>query len=161
MATAEFNLRALADALDNVSDDVKRAVEAKAQTAATAMQYRVMMRYPIGPRHKRKGRWVGGGTLRASVVRGQPGRFAVSSHGAPVMAAVVRALAPHVHFYEEGAPTKSAAPRRDPTRLSRTGEPASRGVSPKFGPIFITAAIEERRRMFDEVQGLLNQPKEL
>lgn len=157
MALATFDLRSLSEALDRVGDELKDAVGAKAQTAAITMQYRVERAYPVGPRHIRKGQWVGGGTLRQSVVRGQPGRFAVTSRGTPVPTAVVRALAPHVHFYEEGT-----EPRVDPTRRNpRTGNPSPRGRSPKYGPIFVRIAVEERAKMFAAAEALLNESREL
>ncbi len=157
MAAASFDLRSLAAALDRVSDDVKDAVGGKAQTAAIAMQYHLERTYPVGPRHLRKGAWVGGGALRRSVVRGQPGRFAVTSKGTPVPAAVVRVLAPHVHFYEEGTEDRFDPTRRNP----RTGQPSPRGRAPRQGPLFVPTAVRERERMFAAAAALLNESREL
>jgi len=151
MATQLFTLRDLSAALDRVGDRVKQAVSALAQEAAGQTARRAELAYPVGPEHWRKGRRVGGGTLRASVTRGLPRAFSITSGGTPVPSAVVRVLAPHVHFYEDGT-----GPRFDPTRRN-----AARGRAPAHGPIFVRIAIQERDQMLRAAQALLDQPREL
>lgn len=162
-----FDLYALRQAIDRASDRVKAQLAPLPREAAEATVAFARAKYPIGPVHtgrtfsKRTGwgalRDLGGGTLRDSVVVGQPRGAPVSAGGVPIPIAIARVTAPHVHFYEAGTRPRYDATRRNP----RTGQGAARGAAPAHGPIFVDTARLERDRMEARAQAILDRDVEL
>jgi len=147
----EAALRKFAADLDRTSEAIKREVSRLPHEAAIRAVARAQAAYPVGPVHWREGRRVGGGTLRASVAQHQPRGATVTPAGGYVPAAVVRVMAPHVHFYEDGT-----GARRDPTRQN-----ANRGAAPAHGTIFVDIVQDERTRMYQHAQAMLDRNREI
>lgn len=91
MAETEFSTRALVQALDKASADMKAGVLARMDQAASSLVSVLHAQYPQGKT----------GNLRKGVTKRKASTFGF----------VVRSTTPHVHFIERG--TKE---RRDPTR---------------------------------------------
>lgn len=138
---ADFSVEPLLVGLDKASDEVKLQVGRLIDGAAIATRDRVQQVYPVGPT----------GTLKARVTVGQPRSFGTTSSGTVIPVRVVRATAPHVHIWQEGT-----VERFDPTRAN-----ARRGRSPRHGRVFEAVAAQERKRMLDEAQSLLDRHREL
>jgi len=166
---AEFSLGDYGSALDRVTDAIKRELAILPGQTADAVVARMRAIYPVGPVHtgrtfSRRTGWgalrsIGGGTLRDSVTRVTPRRTSVTPGGENIPIAVVRALAPHVHFWQEGT-----RDRRDPTRPSpKTGAGAWRGRMPAApkGLWFESVAGEERAAMERTAEAILNRTWEL
>lgn len=167
MATATFDLHALAAALDHVSDEIKAHVGRLPGEAADRTIARARATYPVGPAHtgrtfsKRTG-WgpiqdLGGGTLRDSVGRGTPRGVSVTAAGGYVPIAIARVLAPHVHFWEKGTRERFDPTRRNP----KTGLGAARGRAKEHHPWFVEIAVEARAAMMREAEQLVDVSREI
>lgn len=127
----EFTARAFREALAKATAEIKAVVGARADRAATNLVSALQALYPQGKT----------GRLRRGVARRK------ASNG---IGSFVRSGAPHVHFIEGG--TKE---RFDSTRgNARRGHVTAR-------PIFIHAAVRERKSFLSDAQAFLDQPREL
>jgi len=147
----EAELRRFAADLDRASEAIKQDVALLPQQAAVRIVARAQAAYPIGPVHWHQGQRIGGGTLRNSVTQAVPRGASTTAGGAYIPMAVVRVLAPHVHFYEDGTEM-----RQDPTRKN-----ANRGRVVGRGPVFVSIVTEERAQMYRQAQDVLDRDREI
>lgn len=129
---ASFTTRELVAALDKASIDVKRRVLGRMDQAAGGLVSVLYAKYPRGKT----------GNLLKGVARRKATTFGF----------IVRSTAKHVHFVDSDKGTKE---RRDPTRKN-----AKRGRM-KPNPIFVPAAVRERKSFLSDAQAILDQPREL
>lgn len=141
MAQAEFSVAGLVKAMEGASLAIKGEVSALIGQAATTTVARVQRRYPKGPT----------GTLQQRVFVTRPRQFSTSQPGAPSLAKLVRATAPHVHLWQEGS-----RERFDATRGN-----ARRGRMPAGGRVFEAIAADERRRMLTDAERVIQQRRTL
>lgn len=130
MAEAEFSTRALVAALDKASEQIKARVLERMDYAATSMVSLLHAKYPQGKT----------GNLRKGVTKRKASTFGF----------VVRSVAKHVHFIEQGT-----RQRRDNTRKN-----ANRGRMTAT-PIFVPQAVSERKSFLSAAQAILDRPQEL
>jgi hypothetical protein len=130
MAETEFSTRALRDALSRVSETLKARVLGRMDQAASTLVSVLHTKYPQGKT----------GNLRKGVTKRKASSFGF----------VVRSVAPHVHFIEEGT--------RE--RFDNTRKNARRGRV-KATKIFVPAAVRERKSFLSDAQNLLNRNEEL
>jgi hypothetical protein len=127
----EFTARAFREALSRATAEIKAVVGVRADRAASNLTSALQALYPQGKT----------GRLRRGVVKRK------ASNG---IGSFVRSNAPHVHFLEGG--TKE---RFDSTRgNARRGRVTAR-------PIFVPAAVRERKSFLSDVQAFLDRPREL
>jgi hypothetical protein len=130
MAETEFSTRALRDALSRASEDIKARVYERMDLAATSLVSVLHTRYPQGKT----------GNLRKGVTKRKASTFGF----------IVRSVAKHVHFIEQG--TKD--------RFDNTRKNARRGRM-KATPIFVPQAIRDRKSFLANAQAILDKPQEL
>ena len=141
MATGDFSVAALAQAMDRATDEVKQDVARLIDVAASNTVNRLQTRYPQGPT----------GNLRTMVRVTSPRQFSTTSNGVALPAKLVKASAPHVHLWQEGS-----RERFDATRGN-----ARRGQMPAGGRVFQAVAADERRKMLEQAGRILTQRREL
>jgi hypothetical protein len=132
MAEAEFSTRALIAALSKASEDIKARVYQRRDRAATTLVAFLHSKYPRGK--------------TGNLIKG------VSKRSIGQMGVLVRSAAKHVHFIDSEHGTKE--------RFDNTRKNARRGRM-KPNPIFIPAAIRERKSYLSDAQAIIDRPQEL
>jgi len=146
MANAEFTVKRLVDAMQQATDETKRAVAAFVKTAAESTASEVGSRYPIGPTEN-----------LSRMVYAIPGRYGQITSLGIALTYLTRATAPHVHILEYGT-----RPREVHTRNGRAlKKAANRGRGPAIGPIFVPTAKAARANMLARAEVWLQQDREL
>lgn len=141
MATIEFSVRQLADAMDRATDEVKEDVARLIGSAAETTVQRLQRGYPQGPT----------GNLRKMVRVTSPRSFSTTSNGVALPAMQVKAFAPHVHIWQRGTKVRRNYSRGD----------ANRGRMPVGGPLFEAIASVVRRLMLRDAEALISRQREL